>query len=98
MGFDPQKSLTQMHKDSYTSYRIWVEMMELATKKIGGGEGQSPFDKMQKKYDFIRIFLRIRLMKRRASLNNILAFKKTLGNNIQENVPGTLTVIPVAAC
>jgi hypothetical protein len=55
MGLDPQKSLTQMHKDSYMSYRIWVEMMEMETieiekamKKVGGREGQSPSTKCRK--------------------------------------------------
>jgi hypothetical protein len=31
-------------------------------------------------------------------LNNILALKKTFGNKIQDIIPRTLTVIPVAAC
>jgi hypothetical protein len=30
--------------------------IEKATKKIRGGEGQSPFDKVLKQYDFICIF------------------------------------------
>jgi hypothetical protein len=53
-----------------------------AIKKIGGGEGQSPFDKMQKKNDFVNIFLREELTKRRAPLNIILTLKKTLGNKV----------------
>jgi hypothetical protein len=43
-----------------------------ATKKIGGGEGQSTFDQMQKKKDFIKIFLRKGLTERKTPLNNIL--------------------------
>jgi hypothetical protein len=42
-----------MYKNSYMSYEVWIQMMDLdsidikkATKKIGSTEGQSPFDKM----------------------------------------------------
>jgi hypothetical protein len=65
IGIDPQKSFTQMNKNSYMSYGVWIQMMDLesieiekATKKIGSREGQSCFDKMEKKNDFINIFLR----------------------------------------
>jgi hypothetical protein len=70
-------------------YGVWIEMMDLnsieikkAMKKIEGGEDQSLFDKMQKKNDFINIFLRKELMERRVPLNNILTLKKTLRNKV----------------
>jgi hypothetical protein len=53
-----------------------------ATKKIGGSKGQSPFDKMQKKNNFVNIFLRKGLTERREPLNNILTMKKTLSNKV----------------
>jgi hypothetical protein len=78
-----------MYKNSYMSFGVWIEMIDLdsieikkATKKIGSREGQSPFDKMQKKNDFINIFLRKELMERRTPLNNILTLKKTLDNKV----------------
>jgi hypothetical protein len=78
-----------MYKSSYMSYGVWIQMMDLdsieiekATKKIGSREDQSPFDKMQKNNDFINIFLRKELTKRRTPLNNILTLKKTLGNKV----------------
>jgi hypothetical protein len=78
-----------MNKNSYMSYGVWIEMIDLdsieiekATKKIGSMEGQSPFDKMQKKNDFINIFLRKELTERRTPLNNILTLKKTLSNKV----------------
>jgi hypothetical protein len=37
---------------------------------------------MQKKNDFINIFLRKELMERRTPLNNILTLKKTLDNKV----------------
>jgi hypothetical protein len=71
------------------SYGVWIQMMDLdsieikkAAKKIGSREGQSYFDKMQKKNDFINIFLREELTEKRTPLNNILTLKKPLGNKI----------------
>jgi hypothetical protein len=78
-----------MYKNSYMSYGVWIEMMDLdsieikkAMKKIEGGEGQSSFDKMQKKNNFVNIFLREELTKRRVPLNNILTLKQTLSNKV----------------
>jgi hypothetical protein len=78
-----------MRKNSYMSNVVWIQIMDLdskeiekATKKIGSREGQSPFDKMQKKNNFINIFLRKELTERRTPLNNILTLKKTLGNKV----------------
>jgi hypothetical protein len=92
-----------MYKNSYMSYGVWIQMMDLdsieiekASKKIRGGEGQSPFNKVLKQYDFIYIFLRIKLAKRWTPLNNIMPLKKTLGNKVQEVISRTLTVGPVA--
>lgn len=66
MGLDPKESLTEVNKNSHMDCGIWVEMMELesieikkAMKKVGGREGQSLFDKICEKDDFINIFLRI---------------------------------------
>jgi hypothetical protein len=52
---------------------------------------------MEEKNNFINILLRIKLMKGRTPLNNILPLEKTLGNKIQHIVPRALTVIPVVA-
>jgi hypothetical protein len=59
-------------------------------------EGQSPFNKVLKQYDFIYIFLKKRLAKRWTPLNNIMPLKNTLGNKVHEVVSGTLIVGPVA--
>jgi hypothetical protein len=54
-----------MNKNSYMSYGVWIQMMDLDSieiekvmKEIGSREDQSPFDKMQKKNDFINFSLR----------------------------------------
>jgi hypothetical protein len=103
MGFDCEKSFTEMDKDCDMANGIRVEMMELkpvvvkkAMEKRARGEGQTPFGKMVKCDDFVYIFHGERFTKRGAPVDKILVFKQSLGNKFIEVVKGALIVCPLS--
>jgi hypothetical protein len=103
MGLDAHKCFAEMDEYRNMHDGIWVEVVELktivikkATEKVTGGEGQFPFNKILKQDSLVDILVRIRLMERRALLNNMPFLKMTLFHKTQEVVSGALTVIPVA--
>jgi hypothetical protein len=63
VGFNSEKSFTEVNKDRDVANGVRVEVMELkpvivkkATEKRTRGEGQTPFGKMVKCDDFVNIF------------------------------------------
>jgi hypothetical protein len=79
--------------------RIRVEVMELkpvikkkATKEGTSGEGQSPFGKMEKCDDFVKIFHGKRFTVRRAPIDKGSFLQQPLGNKVLKMVEGALTV------
>lgn len=66
-----------------------------ATKKIRGREGQSLFDKMLEKDDFISVLRSMKLTIGGTPLYHIPIMKKTLQNQKKEIRFGALTLVPV---
>jgi hypothetical protein len=103
MVFDSEEGFTEMDKDCDMANGIRVEMMELkpvvvkkTSEKRARGEGQTPFSKIVKCDDFIRIFHGERFEKRGAPVDKILVLEQSLRNKFIEVVKGALTVCPLS--
>jgi hypothetical protein len=100
-GVQFQESFAKMDKDGNVANGIQFEVMELkpveinkALEERARGEGQTPFGKMVKSYDFVYIFHGKRIAKRGAPIDKTFFLEQTLGNKFHEIIVGALIVSP----
>ena len=102
VGFNPQKSFTQMNKDRDVKNRVRDQMMHLnppmmkkAPEEIRNGKIEAPKNMGMKNNRFIEPLMRKRLPIRSPPMDHVLGLKKVTLYQIQKMGVGTLTRLPL---